>query len=78
MMYIKLNNNYVKIDTWNKLIPNKRAFRNSHEKAFRIPSYKTTARKESFYPKPTREWNTLPNCKVSAPSPESLKAKLRQ
>ena len=40
MMY-KLNNNYVKIDTSNKLIPNERPSRNTNKKAFRIPSCKT-------------------------------------
>jgi hypothetical protein len=43
----------------------------------RILSCKTTVRKDSFYPRTIKEWNTLPNCTVSALSPESLKAHLR-
>jgi hypothetical protein len=31
----------------------------------RIQSCKTTARKDSFYPRTIKEWNTLPNLKCS-------------
>lgn len=76
MMY-KLKNNIVRVDASSKLIPNERPSRNNNEQALRIPSCKTTARKDSFYPRTIKEWNTLPNCTVSAPSPESFKAQLR-
>ena len=75
MMY-KLKNNIVRVDASSKLIPNERPSRNNNEQALRIPSCKTTARKDSFYPRTIKEWNTLPNCTVSAPSPESFKAQL--
>jgi hypothetical protein len=76
MMY-NLKNNIVRVDASSKLIPNERPSRNNNEQALRIPSCKTTARKDSFYPRTIKEWNTLPNCTVSAPSPESFKAQLR-
>ena len=76
MMY-KLKNNIVQVDASSKLIPNERPSRNNNEQALCIPSSKTTARKDSFYPRTIKEWNTLPNCTVSAPSPESFKAQLR-
>ena len=75
MMY-KLKNNIVRVDASSKLIPNERPSRNN-EQALRILSCKTTVRKDSFYPRTIKEWNTLPNCTVSAPSPESFKAQLR-
>jgi hypothetical protein len=75
MMY-KLKNNIVQVDASSKLIPNERPSRNN-EQALRIPSCKTTARKDSFYPRTIKEWNTLPNCTVSTPIPESFKAQLR-
>jgi hypothetical protein len=76
MMY-KLKNNIVRVDASSKLIPNERPSRNNNEQALRIPSCKTTARKDSFYPRTIKEWNTLPNCTVSASSPESFKAQFR-
>ena len=76
MMY-KLKNNIVRFNASSKLIPNERPSRNNNEQALLIPSCKTTARKDSFYPRTIKEWNTLPNCTVSAPSPESFKAQLR-
>ena len=75
MMY-KLKNNIVQVDVSSKLIPNERPSINN-EQALRIPSCKTTARKDSFYPRTIKKWNTLPNCTVSAPSPEFFKAQLR-
>jgi hypothetical protein len=76
MMY-KLKNNNVRVDASSKLIPNEQPSRNNNEQALRIPSCKTTARKDSFYPRTIKEWNTLPNYTVSAPSPASFKAQLR-
>jgi hypothetical protein len=76
MMY-KLKNNIIRVDASSKLIPNERPSRNNNEQALHIPSCKTTARKNSFYPRTIKEWNTLPNSTVSAQSPESFKAQLR-
>ena len=76
MMY-KLKNNIVRVDASSKLTPNDWPSRNNKEQALRIPSCKTTAHKDLFYPRTIKEWNTLPNCTVSAPSPESFKAQLR-
>jgi hypothetical protein len=79
MMY-KLKNNIVRVDASSKLIPNERPSRNNNEQALRIPSCKTTVWKDSLYPRTIKEWNTLPNCTVSALSlrlsPESFKAQL--
>jgi hypothetical protein len=77
LMMHKLKNNVVRVDASSKLIPNERPSRNNNEQALRIPSCKTTVRKDSFYPRTIKEWNTLPNCTVSALSPESFKAQLR-
>ena len=59
-----LKNNIVRVDASSKLIPNERPSGNNNEQALRIPSCKTTARKDSFYPRTIKEWNTLPNCTV--------------
>jgi hypothetical protein len=48
---------------------NERPSRNNNEQALSIPSCKT----DSLYPRTIKEWNTLPNCTVSALSPESFK-----
>ena len=71
MMY-KLKNNIVRVDASSKLIPNERPSRNNNEQALPIPSCKTTVRKDSFYPRTTKEWNTLPNCTVSQSVPRVL------
>ena len=63
MMY-KLKNNIVRVDASSKLIPNERPSRNKNEQTLHIPSCKTTAHKDSFYPRTIKEWNTLPNCTV--------------
>jgi hypothetical protein len=76
MMY-KLKNNIVRVDASSKLMPNERPSRNNNEQALHVPSCKTTARNDSFYPRTIKEWNTLPNCTVSVLSPESFKAQLR-
>ena len=76
MMY-QLKNNIVRVDASSKLIPNEQPSRNNNEQALRIPSCKTTVRNDSFYPRTIKEWNTLPNCAVSALSPESFKGQLR-
>ena len=75
MMY-KMKNNLVRADTSCKLIPSERPSRNSNDQALQIPSCKTTARKDSFYPRTIKEWNALPNSIVSAPSPDCFKARL--
>ena len=75
MMY-KLKNNILRVDASSKLIPNERPSRNNNEQALRIPSCKTTVRTDSLYPRTIKEWNILPNCTVSALSPESFKAQL--
>ena len=56
MMY-KLKNNIVRVDASSKLIPNERPSRNNNEQALHIPSCKTTARQDSFYPRTIKEWN---------------------
>jgi hypothetical protein len=57
----KLKNNIVQVDASSKLIPNERPSRNN-EQALRIPSCKTTARNDSFYPRTIKEWNTFWVC----------------
>ena len=64
LMIYKLKNNIVRVDASSKLMPNERPSRNNNEQALRIPSCKTTVRKDLFYPKTIKEWNTLPNCTV--------------
>ncbi len=76
MMY-KIRNNKVDVDASNKLIPTTRPSRNNNQMSMQIPSCRTTARKESFYPRTIREWNTLPDATVSAESVDSFKALVR-
>jgi hypothetical protein len=77
LMMHKLKNNIVRVDASSKLIPNERSSRNNNDQALHIPSCKTTACKNSFYHRTIKEWNNLPNCTVSALSPESFKVQLR-
>ena len=56
----KLANREVNIDAGNKLIPPDRLSRHTNAYSFQIPFCKTSIRKESFYPKPIRDWNNLP------------------
>jgi hypothetical protein len=51
----------------NKLIPLQRPSRNCNTLAFSIPSCRTSIRKESFYPRTTKDWNALKDASVGAP-----------
>ena len=77
MMY-KMTKNLANIDTSDKLIPLQRPSRNYNTLAFSIPSCRTSIRKESFYPRTTKNWNALKDASVGAPSLEAFKACLRQ
>ena len=63
----------VNIEADHKLIPTNRKLRNTNSNCFQLPSCNTTTRKESFYPRTIRDWNTLPNSVTVASSLESLK-----
>jgi hypothetical protein len=56
----------------------KRPSRNCNTLAFSIPSCRTSIRKESLYPRTTKDWNALKDASVGAPSLEAFKACLRQ
>ena len=58
MMY-KMTKNLANVDTSDKLIPLQRPLRNCNTVAFIIPSCRTSIRKESFYPRTTKDWNAL-------------------
>ena len=58
MMY-KMMKNLTNVDTSDKLIPLQSPSRNCNTLAFSIPLCKTSIRKESFYPKTTKDWNAL-------------------
>ena len=58
MMY-KMTKNLANVDTSDKLIPLQRSSRNCNTLAFSIPSCRTSIRKESFYPRTTKDWNAL-------------------
>jgi protein tyrosine phosphatase (PTP) superfamily phosphohydrolase (DUF442 family) len=58
MMY-KMTKNLANVDTSDKLIPLQRPLRNCNTVAFSIPSCRTSIRKESFYPRTTKDWNAL-------------------
>ena len=77
MMY-KMTKNIANVDTSDKLIPLQRPSRNCNTLAFSIPSCRTSIRKESFYPRTTKDWNALKDASVGAPSLEAFKACLRQ
>jgi hypothetical protein len=61
------------IEEDHKLIPTNRKLRNTNSNCFQIPSCNTTTRKESFYPRTIRDWNTLPNSVTTASSLKSFK-----
>jgi hypothetical protein len=66
--------NLANVDTSDKLIPLQRPSRNCNTLAFSIPSCRTSIRKESFYPRTTKDWNALKDASVGAPSLEAFKA----
>ena len=75
MMY-KLTFGLVNIQCENKLVPNQRHSRNNNSLSYQVRSCRTSVRKESYYPRTIREWNTLPTSTVSAESLEVFKAQL--
>jgi hypothetical protein len=78
MLLYKISNNLVKIDPTSKLIPPKHLSRNMHDRSFQIPASSTTLRRESFYPRTIREWNSLPASVATAGSLETFKVLIRQ
>ena len=77
MMY-KLANGMVRVDTENILIPPDRLSRNINVNGFKTPSCRTEVRKESFYPRTIKEWNSLPHTTTSAGSLDSFKTHLHE
>jgi len=75
-MLYKITNNKATVKPQTALTPLLRPSRNNNAKALQIPSCRTLARKESFFPRTIREWNTLPTNVVEAGSAEDFKAKL--
>jgi hypothetical protein len=73
MLYKIKKNKEVNIEADHKLIPTNRKLINTNSNCFQIPSCNSTTRKESFYPRTVRDWNTLPNSVTSASSVESFK-----
>ena len=55
------------------LIPPDRISRNTGTNSFQIPQCNTTTRKESFYPRTIRDWNTLLSSVTSVGSLDSFK-----
>lgn len=78
VLLYKISNNLVKIDPTSKLIPPKRLSRNMHDRSFQIPASSTTLRRESFYPRTIREWNSLPANVVTAENLETFKVLISQ
>jgi hypothetical protein len=79
MLLYKISDNLVKTDRTSKLIPPKRLSRNMHDRSFQIPASSTTLRRESFYPRTIREWNSLPaNVTGTAWSLETFKVLISQ
>lgn len=72
----KIANEEVKINAGDKLIPPDRLSRHTNAHSFQIPSCKTSSRKESFYPRTIRDWNTLPASVTAAESLDSFKSLL--
>jgi len=73
LMLDKIRNQEVNISTSHKLIPPDRISRNTGTNSSQIPQCNTTTRKESFYPKTIRDWNTLPSSVTSVSCLESFK-----
>ena len=72
----KISNNEVNINADHKLLPPDRLSRNMNANSFQLPACKTTVRKESFYPRTIKDWNTLPTSVTAAVSLESFKGLL--
>jgi hypothetical protein len=72
-MLYKIKDKEVNIEADHKLMPTNRKLRNTNSNCFQSPSCNTTTRKESFYPRTIRDWNTLPNSVTAASSLKSLK-----
>ena len=72
----KIVNGLVKIDATDRLIKPSRLSRNMDLHCYLIPSYYTEMRKESFYPRTTRDKNALPTDTASAKSLEAFKTLL--
>ena len=73
MLYYTIRNQEVNISASHTLTSSDRISRNTGTNFFQIPQCNTTTRKESFYPKTIRDWNTLPSSVISASSLESFK-----
>ena len=77
-MFYKIVNDKVAIDTTNRLTPNKttRTSRHSHDQTYKVPYCRTLYRQKSYFPRTTKEWNSLPPDIVSAATVESFRARL--
>ena len=73
LMY-KVANNLVLIDPSGRLIPQARPGRHSNTWSYHLPSCKTEARRQSFFPRTIRSWNGLPEEAVAADSLTAFKA----
>ncbi|KAK3106955.1 hypothetical protein FSP39_003887 [Pinctada imbricata] len=59
MMY-KITNNLVDVNKEGRLKQPIRRSRNTHDRSYMVPSCSSDYRKESFFPRTIREWNSLP------------------
>ena len=76
-MLYKINQELVAIQKSTYLKPVNKYTRNSHSNSFMIPTATKNYRKESFFPRTIREWNSIPPDLLSSDTPEAFKTALR-
>ena len=76
-MLYKINQELVAIQKSTYLKPVNKYTRNSHSNSFMIPTATKNYRKESFFHRTIREWNSIPPDLLSSDTPEAFKTALR-
>jgi hypothetical protein len=76
LMLYKIHNNLVAVNKNDRLILPNRFSRNMSQHSYQLPSTTSNFRKESFFPRTIREWNSLDPGIVAATSTEAFKSLL--
>ena len=75
-MFYKIEHELVAIKKDGRLVQATRRSRHDNANCYLLPSCKKDVRKFSFFPRTTREWNSLPPDLVTVQTPELFKAKV--
>ena len=77
-MLYKIANNHVVIPHTNRLIPQNRQTRHNNSNSYQIPQCRSEYRKQSFFPRTIKEWNTLPESVIKSDTVDSFKRALSE